>query len=247
MRDLTFTGAGWFPPAIDLLATRGLPPALTTLRFDHGDDMLTDVYLDIARLYPAASPLRELDLAIGHLVLGDIDLPALRSFDIWTGGFTSANMVSITAARWPLLERLALRFGDPGEGLGGTCILDDILPLLASAELPNLMHLGLGNAAFIDQAIPYLARSPLLRQLRTLDISLGMLSDAGAEALLTHADAFSHLAWIDVSDSFIRDYARLLAQRLPIVHVGFEDPRHGIYCQIGEGYAQSQRTMRFRR
>jgi hypothetical protein len=247
LSDLTFVAStAALQPAVRGIASRGLPPSLATLRFDHGDHALDNVDVgELDALYPVAAHLRELDLAVGHMSLGAIDLPSLRSFDVWTGGFTRDNMASVTAARWPHLERLALRFGDPDEDCGAECTLEDVAPLLASAHLPALTHLGLGNAAFIDDAIPLLARSPLLPQLVTLDISLGTLTDAGAAALLTHADDFSHLAWIDVSDAFIREHARALASRLPVRHKGFEDPRHGTYCMIGEGYARSQRASRF--
>jgi hypothetical protein len=109
-------------------------------------------------------------------------------------------MAELRAARWPRLEELDLWFGDPE--YGGDCTLDDVLPLLdGRVALPALRRLGLRNAAFADELCEPLLRSPLLPQLTTLDLSLGVLSDDGAAILARGADRLAHLERLVVREN----------------------------------------------
>jgi hypothetical protein len=134
------------------------------------------------------------------LALGDIDLPELRRFALRTPDLVASQLTAIANARWPKLERLELWFGAPGRGCD--CTIDDACALLAAVP-PTVTALGLMNATFTDALIEPLARSPVLRRLRTLDLSLGCLSDAGAALIRHHADAFAHLESLDLGRSYL--------------------------------------------
>jgi hypothetical protein len=209
------------------------PPPLRSLKIGaFGDDDLLDRgEIDISRawlsslvrlpaLYPA---LEELELT-GRLnsrgvepLLGAIELPALRRFAFRTGGLPTEHMAEIRDARWPRLEELDLWFGD--SDYGGDCTLDDVLPLLdGRVALPALRRLGLRNTTFADELCEPLLRSPLLPQLTALDLSLGVLTDDGAELLARGADRLAHLERVVVRENCLTPagIARLADTGLPI-------------------------------
>ncbi len=47
----------------------------------------------------------------------------------------------------------------------------------------------------------------MLKQLRTLDLSRGMMTDAGAATLVEHRAAFAQLDVLDVSDNYLSEKA----------------------------------------
>jgi hypothetical protein len=223
-----------------LMDPPGAPPPLRSLKIGAfgGDDLLDRGEIDISRawisslvrlsaLYPG---LEELELT-GRLngrgrepLFGAIDLPALRRFAFRTGGLPQEHMDEIRAARWPRLEQLDLWFGD--SDYGGDCTLDDVLPLLdGRVALPALRRLGLRNAAFADELCEPLLRSPLLPQLTTLDLSLGVLTDDGAAILARGADRLAHLERLVVRENCLTsDGIAQLASLGPVLDADENDP-----------------------
>jgi len=228
--------------AIHAIDQHGMPRSLRRLEFDKGvywDISSTDLGA-LSKVYPHAAALESLYIRLGHMELGAIVLPALRDFEVVTGGFTKDNMQSVLAAQWPLLERLVLTFGD-NEDYGAECQLADVLPLLDGSRIPNVRALGIANAPFLDDLIPELVRSPVLPRLTALDLSLGTMSDAGADAIAKHADAFKHLAKLDLHRNFISDAAcarvRELLPQADLAKQEAADEYDGEvyrYCKIGE-------------
>jgi uncharacterized protein (TIGR02996 family) len=224
--------------AVEAMIEYGVPSTLRELVFDRGSYWdISWTYLNtLEPVYQRVPDLEVLDIRLGHMDLGAIDLPNLREFSVYTGGFTSENMQSVLAAKWPKLERLVLRFGG-NEDYGATCTLDDVLPLLDGKTIPNVKHLALANSEFADALIPHLAKSPLLRQLTSLDLSLGTMSNSGAEAIVAHADAFAHLEELDLHRNYLGGDALAAVQKVAkkvVVH-DQEDPDDDYrYCQIGE-------------
>lgn len=189
---------------VDAIAAHGAPRALRRLAFDPLDFQISWTRLtDLSPIYRHLTRLEELALSAGDVTLGAIDLPALRSFELVTGGLPRRALASVAAARWPRLVRLVLYLGTPRHG--GDCELADLAALLAdAAALPSgLRTLGLCNCELADELVPVLARSPLLPRLRHLDLSRGTLGDAGAQALLEHAAAFRHLETLDLGQSYL--------------------------------------------
>jgi len=56
--------------------------------------------------------------------------------------------------------------------------------LVAQSPFPKLRHLGIRNYGKVDEICEFLNGAEILKGLDTLDLSLGMLSDDGAESLL---------------------------------------------------------------
>lgn len=247
LRELTMGAFGdddgqpnW-SPATAAIAELGVPPTLRRLAYHRGGhwDISWTHSGDLSPMYPRLRELEAFYIALGNIELGAIDLPNLRDFEVYTGGFTSTNVKEVLAARWPKLERLILRFGN-SEDYGADCTLEDALPLLGIG-LPHLRHLGLGNAGFADELIEPLAKSKLLTQLETLDLSKGTLGDEGGARLLEHADRFRHLKHLNVSESYLSD--EIVAQLRAIVPSLDADDQEEPdddgdaqyrYCRIGE-------------
>ncbi|WP_163997168.1 TIGR02996 domain-containing protein [Pyxidicoccus caerfyrddinensis] len=193
-----------FQPLIRVIA-KAAPRALRTLLvgdFDApGNDWPTSSSFvgDLTPLYPALPQLRSLRVVGTGIRLGAIDLPELREFRLETTALSLEAVRSIAHARWPKLERLEVWFGSTAAGAEGG--VDDLQPLLDARGVPELRHLGLCNAEFTDALCEALPRSKVLKQLHTLDLSRGTMTDAGAEKLVANAAAFAHLRRLDVTQN----------------------------------------------
>jgi len=156
---------------------------------------------DVSPLYPALPRLEWLILRGGSMELGHIRLPALRRFEVQTGGLSAASVWAIAAADWPELRELRVWFGQAGYGAGGD--LAGIEPILAGVNLPHLENLGLMNAEFADAICQALPDAPVLRQLKVLDLSMGTMTDADAARLAARADGLRHLERIVVDRCYL--------------------------------------------
>jgi len=157
---------------------------------------------NIEPLYKALPNLRSLKLCGGSLELGKaVDLPELREFTVETGGLPLGAVKAIAESTWPELERLEVWFGAEDYGAGGG--VDDIQPLLEGKNLPKLKHLGLCNAEFTNELCQVLHQARILKQLETLDLSMGTMTDEGAAALAANAAAYKHLKHLDVTRNML--------------------------------------------
>lgn len=168
---------------------------------------------DISSLYAAFPKLEWLQLRGGEgLELGRVSLPKLRGLVIETGGLGSNVLKSLAAADLPELEHLELWLGTEDYGWDGD--LDDIAPLLQEGRFPKLRYLGLRDFEQVDELAPRLVASPVVRQVETLDLSLGNLSDAGAAALL-QLPTDARLQRLDLHHHYLSDDMMARLQRLP--------------------------------
>jgi hypothetical protein len=106
--------------------------------------------------------------------VGESDLPALSHLELWLGTDT----------------------------YGGDANVEDLTPILSGANTPALTYLGLRNAEIIDLLAAAVAAAPVVARVRTLDLSMGMLSDVGAAALLS-GQPLTHLARLDLHHHFL--------------------------------------------
>ncbi|MBI0296993.1 STM4015 family protein [Streptomyces sp. PRKS01-29] len=158
---------------------------------------------DLAPLLAAFPGLRELVVRGGD----GLDFPVaghagLRALRIESGGLPPEAAANIAAADLPSLERLELWLGDDWYG-GGTTV-EQLAPLLAGERKPALRHLGLQNSPIQDQLAAALASAPVVPRLTSVSLSMGTLSDQGAEALL-HGQPLTHLEELDLSHHFLSD------------------------------------------
>lgn len=116
----------------------------------------------------------------------------------------SGELVRSLIAQAPAAHRITIWTG--AEEYGSTVTLDDLEPLLSR----ELDHLGLMNCAFTDALVEPLARSQVLKQLTSLDLSLGTLSDDGARILAEHAPAFAHLTRLNLDENCVVEQEAVL-------------------------------------
>lgn len=154
---------------------------------------------DLTALWPALPRLAALVVQGAEMKLGTPSLPQLTELTIRTGGLDRQTMLDLCGMQLPSLRSLEVWTGDPNYGC--TTTFDDAAALWARAW--PLAALGFRNSDFVDEVARALPRAPFAATLESLDLSMGTLSDDGARALAAHADAFPKLARVDVSESFL--------------------------------------------
>ena len=137
---------------------------------------------DVSPLFEAFPKLEELYIRGGEgLSLGRPVHATLRKLVIETGGM-SANIVhDVTSAQLPALEHLELWLGD--DAYGNDISSDDIADLLSQGPVGNLHYLGLRDDCSADETAKTLAERGIPASIETLDLSMGVLGDEGADAL----------------------------------------------------------------
>ncbi len=127
---------------------------------------------------------------------------ALRVLRLESGGLPGQVVRAVAACELPALERLELWLGVTQ--YGGDATLADLAPLLAGGRFPALHHLGLCNSEIQDEIAAAVASAPVVAQLESLDLSMGTLTDTGAEALLA-GQPLTHLRRLGLSHHFLSE------------------------------------------
>ncbi|MFJ9554742.1 STM4015 family protein [Nocardiopsis sp. NPDC101807] len=185
---------------------------------------------DLSPLAEAFPALEELAVrGTGETSVGggrlDLHLPehtGLRTLTVQSGGLPGRLCRGIASSGLPALENLELWLGVDTYGCDTTP--QDLAPVLSGGAFPSLRYLGLRNAEGIDDWIAVLAEAPVTASLDVLDLSLGTLTDTGAEALIGAADAFRHLRRLDLHHHYVSEgTADRLRAALPGVEVDLSD------------------------
>jgi hypothetical protein len=190
------------------ILVRNAPATIRKLHFgdfEYPDDTEMSWYRvgDLGKLWRAVPHLQSLIVQGGEFDLGAIELPELVRAEFRTGGLSAASAKAIASATWPRIEHLEVWYGD--HNYGGTATLADAVALLARGDLPRLTSLGIRNTSFTDELCRVLATSRLVPQLTRLDLSMGIMTDAGAQLFAARKAAFKHLAVLDVSDNYLSE------------------------------------------
>jgi len=229
-----------FQPLVDVLEAAP-PPYLEDLYVgDLGDwDISNTNTGDAGAALAKLKTLKRLTLRGGQIgFASNLQLPALRELTIETGGLTRENLKDISSLKAPNLERLSLWFGDENYGASGD--LKDVMPILNGTQFPKLKHLGIMNCTFVNEVAGALPKSKLLKQLTSLDLSMGCLTDASIDAMIA-SNAFGHLQHLELDDNALTDASKPKVLKLA-KEVNFgkeqEPDRAGEdayrYCSVGE-------------
>lgn len=232
-------GENHYDAAIKSLVKHGKRPGLRALHigaFEYSDETeisWTEVG-DVSKLWAILPDLRDLQLTGGGIELGKIDAPQLERLMLETGGLPDPAARSIAAAKLPNLEALEIWFGT--EDYGGGCDASSVRAILANhANFPKLKRLGLKNADFQNDICTEVVKSPLLARLTELDLSMGTMTDVGADVLLAHAGKLEHLV-LNVDDNFISDErCTALRAAFPMITIGDQDEPDGDYLYVSVG------------
>ena len=166
--------------------------------------------------------------------------PNLERLRVESSTLAPEALTAIGEAPLPRLTTLELGVGD-GE-YGPCATIDDCAALieLAPRRFPGLRHFGLRNTPFTNELVPLLAKSDLLRQLESVNLSLGVLDGVGATELVKHRAAFARLACLELGDNVLdlSERARLAAT-LPMVRFAEDRPwrkqlKNARYVSISE-------------
>ncbi|WP_411122053.1 STM4015 family protein [Streptomyces sp. x-19] len=156
---------------------------------------------DVSPLLTAFPALEVLTVRGGS----ELEFPAvrhasLRELRFESGGLPADAVRGICASDFPALESLVLWLGVPE--YGGDYEIDDLAGVLSGARFPRLRHLGLQNSEIQDEIATAVAAAPVVAGLESLDLSMGTLTDGGAEALLV-GQPLTHLKKLDLQHHFL--------------------------------------------
>jgi hypothetical protein len=149
--------------------------------------------------------------------------PELRELTFQSGGLPPEVVRAVAGSEFPELTDLELYLG--AEGYFGGSEVADLASLLAGTGFPELRYLGLRNAENADEIAAAVAHAPIVSRLEVLDLSLGILGDEGAAALLA-GQPLTHLKKLDLHHHFISESMQeRLREALPGVEVDLSDPQ----------------------
>ena len=107
--------------------------------------------------------------------------PSLRALALESGGLPVSVVRAVCSADFPNLEHLELWLGT--DEYGGDSSVEDLQPIFSGKLFPKLKYLGLRNCEYVDDIATVVVNSPVIDQIESLDLSLGVLTDTGATAL----------------------------------------------------------------
>lgn len=158
---------------------------------------------DVTPLLAAFPRLEELGVRGGSgLLFPALGHGALRRLVIETGGLPVDVVRGIGGSDLPELTHLDLWLGTPD--YGGDSEAADLEPILSGARLPNLRHLALRNSEMQDAVAAAVASAPVVARLEVLDLSMGVLTDEGAAALLG-GQPLTHLKKLDLHHHYLSE------------------------------------------
>ncbi|MCJ0874811.1 STM4015 family protein [Streptomyces sp. AP-93] len=175
----------------------------------------------LLRAYPA---LEEFGVRGGEgLAFPPVSHGALRVLRVETGGLPREVVRGVAASELPALTELDLWLGTPE--YGGDAETGDLEPFLTGERLPSLRRLALRNSEIQNEVAAALATAPVVERLEVLDLSMGILDDRGAEALLA-GRPLTHLTKLDLHHHYVSEplRERLCAALAP----------HGVEVDLGD-------------
>jgi len=89
-----------------------------------------------------------------------------------------------------------------------------VTPLLEGKNIPKVTDLGLMNGEILDDICKVLPKSKIAKRLKRLDLSMGILTDAGAEALAANPKAFPKLEELNVEENYLSSAGIKLVAKL---------------------------------
>ncbi|MDH6699464.1 STM4015 family protein [Streptomyces sp. MAA16] len=190
-----------------LVAAKDRFPALRALFI--GDMVMEECEIswihqtDLSPLLTAFPRLEEFGARGGtDLVLPAVNHSSLRRLTLETGGLPAEVVRGVSASDLPALEHLDLWLGTPD--YGGDSEVADLEGILSGARLPRLRELALRNSEMQDAVAAAVAAAPVVARLEVLDLSMGVLTDDGASALLA-GQPLTHLKKLDLHHHYLTE------------------------------------------
>ncbi|MEH2201757.1 HEAT repeat domain-containing protein [Nostoc sp.] len=137
-----------------------------------------------------------------HRMFNPIRHEKLKALIIETGGLRKESLLQLYSLQLPALEHLEIWLGSFNYRC--TCYVEDLFPLFYGDLFPNLIYLGLRNSEYTNEIVREIVQAPVLQKIQVLDISLGNLTDEGAEFLLNYP-AINQLDILNISETYVND------------------------------------------
>jgi len=162
------------------------------------------VQADYSKLWEAMPQLEKLTIkGSNELKLGEIKHDSLKSLEIICGGLPKTVFKSIQNAELPSLECLILCIGISDYGFDGDA--DTIKDLLEKAEFPKLKYLGILDSEIQDELAEVVLDSKYMKQIETLDLSYGTLTDKGGELVAEKLKAYPNIKKVIIEYHYLSD------------------------------------------
>jgi hypothetical protein len=169
---------------------------------------------DVVPLLAAYPRLRTLTVRGGNgLRLSDLRHDRLETLVLQSGGLPRRVLHDLLAAQLPRLQHLELWLGT--DQYGGDITVEDLAPLLSGELFAGLSYLGLRDSEIVDQIAVAVANARILDRIDVLDLSLGMLTDEGATALLL-SPRIARLRRLDLHHHFCSEAMVARLKALPL-------------------------------
>ncbi|MER5421892.1 STM4015 family protein [Streptosporangium roseum] len=179
---------------------------------------------DITPVLEAFPRLERLDVRGSEgLRLRPVRHASLKVLRFESGGLPGHVVRAVGESELPCLEHLEVWLGV--SQYGGDATVGDLRGILSGSGLPALRRLGLRDSEIQDEVAAAVASAPVGARLEALSLSMGALTDAGAESLLS-GQPFTHLRHLDLHYHFLTDdMAARVRLALPGVEVDLSEPQ----------------------
>jgi Ran GTPase-activating protein (RanGAP) involved in mRNA processing and transport len=166
-------------------------------------------------LWKAMPRLKELTIkGSTDLELGDVSHEALESLTIICGGLPVSVMESVQNAKLPNLKKLVLYIGIDNYGFDGDG--DCVRTLLEKSDFPRLEYLGIEDSEIQDELAEIVLESKYMKQIRTLDLANGTLTDKGGRLLLEKLPQYPNIKKLDVHYHYMSENMVEELETLPV-------------------------------
>ena len=204
---IDFEGENYYDQAVLAISKSGKVPSLRKLHIGDFDSEECEIswseIRDVSKLYPVFPNLEELILHGGEIQLGKLKHDKLKKLTLESGGLPGEAVKSVVSGELPELEDLEIWFGT--DEYGGTGTIEMLKPLLDGQSYPKLKRLGLQNSEFENEIAREVSTSEILKRVEVLDLSMGTMTDEGAQHILDNSANFKHLKSLNLDENFISD------------------------------------------
>ncbi len=159
---------------------------------------------DYSALWAALPQLEKLTIkGSTNLSLGKVEHANLKSLEIICGGLPKEVLQSIAGAKLPQLNTLSLYIGVEDYGFDGG--VEDVKQMLETSDFPNLVSLGIMDSEIQDEIAQVVCECKYMKQLKTLELSLGTLTDKGGEVLLKTLPDYKNIKEVDLQYHYMSE------------------------------------------
>lgn len=173
------------------------------------------IQADYSALWNAMPQLEKLVIkGSSDLSLGEINHEKLEHLEIICGGLPASVIEQVQNAKLPALKKLLLYIGVEDYGFDGN--ISTIKTLLETSDFPKLTYLGITDSEIQDEIAEKVLGCKYMNQIETLDLSMGCMTDKGAQMLLDTIGNYPNIKKLDLHYHFITDKMCNKLEKLPI-------------------------------